>query len=88
MFSDVKVESGNLDELNIVDLKNYDYENEFMQCLRNDLKWPKNAIAYYIPFGLTEFNTKIWIPEKILKNEDGTVLINIDDVKYDKSGTN
>ena len=29
VFSDVKVESGNLDELNIVDLKNYDYKNEF-----------------------------------------------------------
>ena len=88
VFSDVKVESDKLDELNIVDLKNYDYENEFKQCLRNDLKWPKNAIAYYIPFGLTEFNTKIWIPEKILKNEDGTVLINIDEVKHDKSRTN
>ena len=88
VFSDVKVESGNLDELNIVDLKNYDYKNEFKQCLRNDLKWPKNAIAYYIPFGLTEFNTKICIPEKILKNEDGTVLINIDGGKHDKSRIN
>lgn len=76
VFSDAKVDS-EVDGLNIVELMDYDYENEFNQCLRKDLKWPKNAVAYFIPFGLSEFSNVVWIPESTVWNKDGTVLTKV-----------
>ena len=64
------------DEFNIVPCKNLDYDNLYKQCLRKDLKIPDGSVIYYVPFcSYNEFNPKIWIPEGIEINSDGTVLI-------------
>ena len=42
--------------------------------MRDDLKWPENAIIYYVPFKLDKYNTRIWIPNAPVHNPDGTVL--------------
>lgn len=62
-------------ELNVVPLKNYNPDDEFSQCLRKNLKYPKNVIIYYIPFGLHDFNSDLWIPDGKVENCDGTILM-------------
>lgn len=61
-------------ELNVVPLKNYNPDDKFSQCLRKDLKFPKNAVIYYIPFDATDFNASIWVPNERIDNPDGSVL--------------
>ena len=55
-------------------LKNYNPDDKFAQCLRKDLKYPKNAVIYYIPFDATDFNANIWVPNERIDNPDGSVL--------------
>ena len=62
-------------ELNVVSLKNYNPEDEFAQCLREDLKYPTDVVIYYVPFNLSDFRSDLWLPEEKIENLDGTVLI-------------
>ena len=62
-------------ELNVAPLKDYNQNDKFAQCLRKDLKFPKNSVIYYIPFDATDFNANIWIPDERIDNPDGTTLI-------------
>ena len=61
-------------EINTVLLKDYEDGKEFEQCMRADIKWPENAIIYYVPFKMDKYNTRIWIPNAPVHNPDGTVL--------------
>ena len=61
-------------EINTVPMKGYEDGKEFEQCMRADLKWPENAIIYYVPFKMDKYNTRIWIPNAPVHNPDGTVL--------------
>ena len=74
-FTDCKKYDFKDEGFNVVPIKNYNPEDEFAQCLRKDLKFPKNAVIYYIPFESTNFSEKIWIPDERIDNPDGTTLI-------------
>ena len=73
-FTDCRKYDFKSDEFNVVPIKNYNPEDEFAQCMRKDLKWPKNVIIYYVPFDLTDFRSDIWIPDERIDTEDGTVI--------------
>ena len=74
-FTDCKKYDLKDEGFNIVPLKNYNPEDEFAQCLRKDLKYPKNVVIYYVPFSLTDFSSDIWLPDGKIENLDGTILI-------------
>ena len=63
------------EDLNVVQLKDYDPLDEFSQCLRKDLKYPKGVVVYYIPFGLENFNGNICVPKERMDFPDGTVIV-------------
>jgi hypothetical protein len=73
-FTDCKKYDFKDEGFNVVPIKNYNPEDEFAQCLRKDLKYPKNVVIYYIPFNASDFRTDIWIPNGKVENTDGTVL--------------
>ena len=73
LFTDARFDF-KANDINDVPLLNYERTDEFAQCMRSDLKYPKNAVVYYIPFGLEDFNCDIWIPDGRVDNSDGTVL--------------
>lgn len=74
-FTDCKKYDFQENEINAVQLKDYDFNDEAAQCLRDDLKYPDNAVIYYVPFELKDFNSDIWIPDEKVENSDGTVLM-------------
>ena len=74
-FTDCKKYDFKAEGFNVVQIKNYNPEDEFAQCLRKDLKYPKNVVIYYIPFNVQDFNSDIWFPDGRCDNSDGTVLI-------------
>lgn len=74
-FTDCKKYDFKDEGFNIVPLKNYNPEDEFAQCLRKDLKYPKKVVIYYVPFSLTDFRSDIWLPEGKIENLDGTILM-------------
>ena len=74
-FTDCKKYDFKDEGFNVVPIKNYNPEDEFSQCLRKDLKYPKNVVIYYIPFGLTDFCSDIWIPDERIENSDETVIM-------------
>lgn len=74
-FTDCKKYDFTDEGFNVVPIKNYNPEDEFAQCLRKDLKFPKNSVIYYIPFEATDFNANIWVPDERIDNLDGSVLI-------------
>ena len=74
-FTDCKKYDFKDEGFNVVPIKNYNPEDEFAQCLRKDLKYPKNVVIYYIPFRLEGFRSDIWIPDGRIDNSDGTVIM-------------
>ena len=74
-FTDCKKYDLKDEGFNIVPIKNYNPEDEFAQCLRKDLKYPKNVVIYYVPFSLTDFRSDLWLPEGQIENLDGTILM-------------
>lgn len=75
-FTDSKLDFES-EGLNVVELKEYDSQNEFNQCLRDDVKFPSGAVVYYVPFGLEKVNNIIWRPEETTRFNDGTVLLSV-----------
>ena len=73
-FTDCKKYDFEDEGFNVVPIKNYNSEDEFSQCMRKDLKYPKNVVIYYIPFGLTDFSSDLWLPDGKVENADGTIL--------------
>ena len=78
-FTDVEVGEN---DFNVVRLEGYDANDEAAQCLRGDLKWPEGAVVYYVPFRLNNCD-RPWIPDKVLRRVDGTVLMSANG-KYSK----
>lgn len=74
-FTDCKKFDFKSSELNVVQLKSYDPDAKFDQCLRKELKFPKNTVIYYIPFDSVDFDENIWVPDERIDNSDGTILI-------------
>ena len=73
-FTDCKKYDFKDEGFNVVPIKNYNPEDEFAQCMRKDLKYPKNVVIYYIPFDLHDFSSDIWLPDGRCDFSDGTVL--------------
>jgi hypothetical protein len=74
-FTDCKKYDFKDEGFNVVPLKNYNPEDEFAQCLRKDLKYPKNVVIYYIPFNAKDFSSDLWLPDGKVENPDGTILV-------------
>ena len=75
-FTDAKMDFKSND-INAYPLGKYQADDEpAAQCMRKDVKFPKNAIVYFIPFGLSDdFNTTVWAADETTRFMDGTVLV-------------
>ena len=74
-FTDCKKYDFKDEGFNVVPIKNYNPEDEFSQCLRKDLKYPKGVVVYYIPFDLNDFNSEVFIPDGRVDFPNGSVVI-------------
>ena len=61
-------------DINAIPLKDYDPDNEFTQCQRDDLNANPGSIGLYIPVDndISKLSPSIWIQNGIVKNQDGT----------------
>ncbi len=73
-FTDCKKYDFEDEGLDVVPLKNYNPDDEQAQCHRKDVKFPKNAIIYYIPMGVEDFDNDLWIPSEPICGSNGTLL--------------
>ena len=73
-FTDCEKVDFEANGLSAIPLKNYKPEDETSQYARRDVKFPKTAVIYHIPFDLKDFDADLWLPDEPIHNPDGTIL--------------